>query len=156
MTEVDTIFTAFNFIVSIQLGDATTDPLCDAAFAECSGLEVVMDVKKIREGGNNVGPVQLAGPTSYGTLSLKRGMTRSLDLWDWVERVARDDGRSLRATCEVEMLPMDRSDPVLTFVLTGCLPTKIKAPALNALSGQVAIEELDIAYESLHLRRGGQ
>ena len=82
-------FTAFNFRVSIALGDQSTDPLCDAAFSECGGLEVVTEVKTIREGGNNNRPVHLTGPVSYGTLSLKRGMTSSFDLWDWVDRVSR-------------------------------------------------------------------
>jgi len=27
--------------------------LCNAAFAECDGLDMTMDVKSIREGGNN-------------------------------------------------------------------------------------------------------
>ena len=34
------------------------------------------------------------------------------------------------------------------FELTGCLPQKLKAPTLNAKDGLVAIEELQVAYES--------
>jgi phage tail-like protein len=146
-------FTAFNFHVNVLLGDQATDPLCEAAFAECAGLEVTHQIKTIREGGNNSRPIHLAGPTAYGTLALKRGMTESFDLWDWVDRVNRDGERHLRATCEVEMLAADRSGPVATFVLTGCLPAKLKAPALNALTGLLAIEEMEIAYETLSLRR---
>jgi phage tail-like protein len=151
-------FTAFNFRVSITLGDQSTDPLCDAAFSECGGLEVATAVKTIREGGNNNRPIHLTGPVSYGTLSLKRGMTSSFDLWDWVDRVTRDGERHLRATCAVELLAADRTGPVATFLLTGCLPAKLKAPALNAASGLVAIEELEIAYEMLTLQKppGGE
>lgn len=144
-------FTTFNFNVSIMLGDQSTDPLCEAAFAECGGLEVANGVKTIREGGNNNRPIHLAGPISYGTLSLKRGMTASFDLWDWFDRVTRDGERHLRATCEVEMLSPSGSNSVATFVLTGCLPVKLKAPGLNAQTGAVAIEEMEIAYEMLTL-----
>jgi phage tail-like protein len=147
------LFTAFNFRVNILLGEGGRDPLCDAAFAECGGLEVATEVKTIREGGNNNRPIHLAGPVSYGTLSLKRGMTSTFDLWTWVERVTRDGQRHLRATCEVEMLAADRSGPEAVFVLTGCLPTRLKAPALNAQTGLVAIEELEIAYEMLSLQQ---
>ncbi len=146
-------FPAFNFAVSIRLGDSGTDPLCEAAFAECSGLEVTTAVKTIRQGGDNNRPVHLSGPVNYGTLSLKRGMTSAFDLWDWVERVTRDGERHLRATCEVELLAADRTGPVVTFVLSGCLPVAIKAPALDALAGGVAIEQLDVAYEMLTLQR---
>jgi phage tail-like protein len=149
------LFTAFNFHVNVLLGDQGTDPLCEAAFAECAGLEMTTQVKTIREGGNNNRPIHLSGPTGYGTLSLKRGMTSSFDLWDWVDRVSRDDQRHLRATCEVEMLAADRTGPVATFVLIGCLPTKLKAPALNAQTGLVAIEEMEIVYEMLTLRKPG-
>ena len=154
MTEIAPLFTAFNFHVSILLGDAG-DPLCDAAFAECAGLEMSMAVTTIREGGSNGAPVHLTGPVSYANLTLKRGMSRRLDLWNWMERVARDDERSLRATCEVEMLAADRTGPVAVFVLTGCLPVKLKAPALNAQTGMVAIEELEIVYQTMSLRAGG-
>jgi phage tail-like protein len=82
-------------------------------------------------------------------------MSRRFDLWNWMERVARDDERSLRATCEVEMLAADRTGPVAVFVLTGCLPVKLKAPALNAQTGMVAVEELEVAFETMSLRAGG-
>ena len=39
-----------------------------------------------------------------------------------------------------------------TFALERCLPLKVKAPPLNAREGNVAIEELQVAYESLRLR----
>lgn len=150
-------FTSFNFNVSILLGDGG-DPLCDAAFSECAGLEVTHEITTIREGGNNTRPIHLRGPVTYGTLALKRGMTAAFDLWDWMDRVAHDDGAHLRATCEVEMLAADRSGPVVTFVLQGCVPTKIAAPALDAQSGMVAIEELEVAYDLLTLQRpsGGE
>lgn len=147
-------FTAFNFTVEIALPDAG-QPLCEAAFAECSGLEVTTEVKTIREGGNNNQPVHLAGPVSYAQLSLKRGMTTSFDLWDWFERVLRDGQQHLRATCEVHVLSGDRTRDTAVFVLTGCLPTKLKAPTLNAKDGQIAIEEMQIAYELLSLKKPG-
>ena len=41
------------------------------------------------------------------------------------------------------------------FVLQRCLPVKLKAPPLNAKDGAVAIEELQLVYESLTLKRPG-
>ncbi len=144
-------YTAFNFAVSILLGDGSTDPLCDAAFAECSGLEVTHEVTTIREGGSNNRPIHLRGPVSYGTLALQRGMTADIGLWRWMDRVTRDDGAHLRATCQVDLLASDRSATVATFVLRGCVPTKLTAPTLDAQSGLVALEELELAYELLTL-----
>ena len=55
----------FNFEVRIVSGD-DGDPVAEAGFAECSGMEMTAAPKTIREGGNNGGPIHLAGPISYG------------------------------------------------------------------------------------------
>ena len=144
-------YSTFNFVVTIALG-GDGDPLCEAAFSECSGLEASAAVKTIREGGNNTQPIHLVGPVSYGKLMLKRGMTETFDLWDWFDRVQRDTDTHLRATCQVDVLGADGGDdPVFSFALGGCIPVKIKAPGLNAKDGALAIEEMEIAYESLRL-----
>ena len=145
-------FTAFNFSVTITL-DGESAALCDAAFSECSGLELTAGVKTIRQGGDNGRAIHLAGPVSYGQLTLKRGMTDSFDLWDWFERVLTE--RALRAKCEVAMLSADRQRTTAAFVLTGCLPLKLRVPTLDAKDGALAIEEMQIAYETLALKTGG-
>jgi len=142
-------FSAFNFSVEIT-PDGTSAPLCSAAFAECDGLEMTMDVKTIREGGNNGVQVKLAGPVSYGQLTLRRGMTSSPDLWQWFERVVRDP--RVRASAVVVLYAPDRTTKRATWTLARCVPIKIKAPALNAKDGIVAIEEMQLGYESLQLR----
>jgi phage tail-like protein len=144
------IVTAFNFSVEITIGDRA--PACDAAFSECDGLEVNQEVKTIREGGNNGVQVRMAGPSTYGTLILKRGMTTSnFDLWDWFERVQTEPG--LRAHAEVTVIAPDHITEQVRWILYGCRPLKLKAPPLNAKDGMVAVEELQVAYESLKLQR---
>jgi phage tail-like protein len=143
-------FTSFNFLVLIDLSKVTDakNPACDASFAECDGLEMTLEPKTIREGGRNTGPVHLAGAVSYGQLSLKRGMTRGFDLWKWFDKVAGPAGGGFRTTASVIMRASDLSDEAV-FKLRGCLPVKLKASALNAKDGLVAIEEMQIAYENL-------
>jgi phage tail-like protein len=142
------LFTAFNFSVEIALPGVVK--AYGVAFSECDGLELNQEVKTIREGGNNGVQVRLAGPTTYGTLTLKRGMTASFDLWDWFEQSQHEPG--LIASATVVVRAADRSEQ-MSFVLHGCRPLKLKAPALNAKDGAVAIEELQIAYSSLRLKR---
>jgi phage tail-like protein len=141
-------FTAFNFSVEITVDAA---PLCDAAFSECDGLEMNQEVKTIREGGNNGVQVRMAGPTAYGTLTLKRGLTSSFDLWDWFERSRNDP--SLTASAAVVLNAQDNATERARFVLQGCRPLKLKAPPLNAKDGMVAVEELQVAYQSLELQK---
>lgn len=144
-------FTAFNFSVELSVPDFD-GLLCSASFAECDGLEMSMEVKTIREGGNNVQQLRLVGPVSYGQLTLRRGMTPNFDLWQWFESVHADP-RRYRAQGEVLLLAPDGHTPRARFLLDRCLPVKLKAPALNAKDGMVAIEELQLAYQSLVLFR---
>lgn len=143
-------FVAFNFSVEINVPDLSPK-VCNAAFAECDGLEVTMDVKTIREGGNNGRQIRLTGPMNFGQLTLKRGMTSTFDLWNWIEKTLENPG--LRADAEVVILATDGKTERARFVLTRCVPVKLKAPPLNAKDGVIAIEEFQLAYESLSLKR---
>ena len=139
-------FTTFNFKVNLRYGDETP-VICEAEFSECDGLEMNIEPKTIREGGNNGQQIHLTGPVSYGQLTLKRGMTVNFDLWKWFEDVQQD--RSLRASGDVLILSSDRETEDVKLSLTGCLPIKLKAPSLNAKDGAIAIEEMQVAYETL-------
>jgi len=142
-------FIAFNFAVEINRGNDGA-PLVNAAFSECDGLEMSMEVKTIREGGSNDRQIRLNGALAYGQLTLKRGMTENFDLWKWFQDSV-DDPR-LRADAEVVLLGADGSTERAHFHLSRCVPVKLKAPALNARDGQIAVEELQIAYETLQLK----
>lgn len=159
--------TTFNFEVIIQLpgsGDSA-GALCEAAFSECDGLELSVSPKTITEGGNNAAQTHLAGPVSYGQLTLKRGMTQTLDLWDWFSQTTRTDGYGLRADAVVRLYPSSAvpqtasssaeggsGGPAFTFILRKCLPVKMRAPTFSASDGAVAIEEMQLVYERLELK----
>jgi phage tail-like protein len=137
-------FTAFNFRVEILLPGAA-EPLCEAAFAECDGLELRHEVIKVREGGDASSHRLFAGSLSFGEITLRRGMTESFDLWKWFA------DPSLRADARVTILAED-GDPRAVFLLRRCLPVRLKAPRLDAMRSAVAVEELQIACEALALQ----
>ena len=145
-------FSAFNFGVEIVRSDASS-PLVSAAFSECDGLEMGMEIKTIREGGSNDRQIRLAGPATVGQLTLKRGMTdASFDLWKWMSDSIADP--SLRAEAEVVLYGADGASERARFVLSRCLPTRLKAPTLNAKDGAIAVEELQLAYERITVKPG--
>ena len=143
-------FTAFNFGVEIRV-DGVAMQVCDAAFQECDGLEMTMDVKTIREGGNNGKEIRLTGPLKFGQVTMKRGMTVTFDLWDWFNLMLTN--QSLRADAEVVIFAADGQTERARFVLSRCVPVKLKSPPLNARDGGVAIEEFQLAYETLSLKK---
>ena len=147
-------FTAFNFEVQLRVSDhkahGLSDPLVDGEFAECDGLEMTMEPKTLKEGGNNTSQVHLVGQVTYGNLTLKRGMTANLDLWNWFSLATSGPTRGLSAEGTIVMRN-ERGAPRMQYELAGCLPIKLKGGALNAKDGQVAVEELQLVYGSLSL-----
>ena len=156
MANPDQPITTFRFEVVLDLDEPSpglSSPLCDAAFAECDGLDMTMQTKTLEVGGVNDRQVHLIGPVTYGQLTLKRGMTDNLQLWTWFAEGTRP-GSVLTAHGEVTIWNADGS-PALQLTLTRCLPVKMRAPALNARDGLVAIEELSLVYEKLDIATAG-
>lgn len=144
---------------SLAADAADGSALCNGAFQEVSGLEIGMDVGEHLEGGRNDGAIRCAGRARYAPIVLRRGMfyggaggRAGLDrsLWQWfqdtvagVRPIARYDG-------VIEVLGSG-SEVVATWEFDRGLPARIRGPALNARTGDVAIEELHIAHEGLRL-----
>jgi phage tail-like protein len=148
-TDTQHLFGAFNFSVEIDV-PGISGKVCNAAFAECDGLELTHEVKTIREGGNNRAQIRLSGPASFGTVTLKRGMTPNMHLWQWFDAVVKNP--ALRAHGEVVMFARAQGQERARFLLERCVPVKLKAPPLNARDGVVAVEELQLACESITLK----
>jgi phage tail-like protein len=154
---VDPPYTAFRFEVILTLDSppvGVTNPVCNAAFAECSGLEINMEPKTFRQGGDNSRQLHGIGPATYGQLTLRRGMTTNLALWQWMVS-ALQPGHVSRAQGQVTLWDADGT-PRLSFTLTDCLPTRVAGPQLNAQNGQVAFEEVRLVYSSLTVKPAGE
>jgi len=125
-------------------------PLCSGSFSEASGIEATMSPRAIREGGRNFGQVQRPGPTAFGSLTLKRGVTSAQDLFTWFDLVANRErfGRLLNGQIDI----YSGTDIAFSWMLVNVLPVKFKGPDLSATAAQVAIEELQLAYEQLSLQ----
>ena len=129
----------------------------DAAFQECTGLEIEMDVQEYLEGGRNDGVVRRVGRAKYQTLVLKRGMfftgeQVNSDAWSWIQGVVSGIRPVRRYDGLVEVMTGAGDDTVVArWAFDRGLPAKVVGPQLNAKTGEVAIEELHIAHEGLRL-----
>jgi phage tail-like protein len=130
----------------------------DGAFQECSGLEIEMDVQEYQEGGRNNGVVRRVGRAKVAPIVLKRGMfyagpadSRADDtLWAWMQSILNDVRPVPRYDGLIHVMSGDRTVRA-TWVFERGLPAKVKGPELNGKTGEIAIEELHIAHEGLHL-----
>lgn len=151
----------FRFQVALRRSDgsgsgSTPPSLGNGGFQECSGLEVEMDVQEHLEGGRNDGVVRLAGRAKYQPIVLKRGMFRAgegganRELWVWIQGAVSGTRPLARYDGSVHVLG-EGQEIVASWAFRRGLPAKVSGPALNAKTGDVAIEELHIAHEGLEL-----
>lgn len=135
-------FPAFNFILELPIGVS--------GFSEITGANAEQDLIEYREGSDPVGWVsKIPGLNKFGDITLKRGYTDNKALWDWREQLI--DGQVLRYDGAIHLRDEGRSNVVLTWKFEHALPKKLSAPAFNAKTNEVAIEELVLAVESLKL-----
>jgi phage tail-like protein len=142
-------FIPFRFQVQLTLPQsAGGGSVCNGAFSEVSGLEASMAPKTLKEGGRNWGEVQLAGPTTFATVVLKRGVTDAEGLWRLFDRNFRQSYYSTRLGCQIQLLNPENPDKAaMVWTLDNVLPIKFKGPDLNSTANQVAIEELHLNHE---------
>jgi phage tail-like protein len=146
----------FNFFVEFFVDSTTSDApgqdqsICSGAFSECTGLEATMEPKVIKEGGRNYGAIQRPGPVTFGTVILKRGMTRSRDLWYWFDLVNGQHKYAYRLSAVIQLYDVE-NELILMWRLARVLPIKFKAADLNARATDVGVEELHLAHEGVTL-----
>ncbi|HEX9932688.1 MAG TPA: phage tail protein [Allosphingosinicella sp.] len=134
------------FFFSIDLGDGKLQ-----GFSEVSGLE--SDVKPIeyRHGDSPVfSPIKMPGLRSVGVVTLKKGVfAKDSVFWDWFNEAQLKIIK--RRTVVISLLD-ENATPKMTWTLTKAWPTKITGTDLKSDCDEVAIETLEIAYESLAVK----
>jgi phage tail-like protein len=134
-------YRCFNFLVEI-------DAVTVAGFSEVSGLTAETEVIEYRTGGTLGGARKLAGLTKYANITLKRGMTQNLELWNWYKNVV--EGKTDRRSASIVLLN-EAHQELLRWSVVDAWPGKWDGPALNARHNEIAIETLELAHEGLEL-----
>ncbi|MDJ1174824.1 phage tail protein [Roseofilum capinflatum] len=120
-----------------------------ASFSECSGFGVNMKKETLLEGGLNDQQHILVGHAEFDDVTLKRGMTNDLTFWNWLSETLSSYPKT-RYNLNILMFNQ-AGETQLQWSLLEAIPVSWKAPALQADSSSVAIEELTLAYEGIEL-----
>ncbi|HWC28776.1 MAG TPA: phage tail protein [Dehalococcoidia bacterium] len=117
-----------------------------ATFAECSGLGLTIATDKIEEGGVNYTTRKVPGRADFTNLVLKRGVTESTDLFDWVMETL--NGRCKRKTVTLHVLaPGNRPSEITFYEFIRAFPVKWTGPTFQVSSNAAAIETLELAHD---------
>lgn len=124
------------------------DGLTLAGFSEVIIGPSTTEVIEYREGTDPTHVRKLPGLTKYGSVTLKRGVTTSLELFDWHRRVAT--GQIASARKQVAIVIQDESGAdIARYVVSEAWPSKYDAPDLNAKGNEVLVETLELVNEGI-------
>src|SRR5262249_1421663 len=137
----------FNFVVTLtdssSLLTITLSAMRQAAvagFSECSGLDSLMKVEEYGEGGDKGMKRKFPTRNGDGNLKLRSGVTSSDDLWQW--HLSYLQGRGKRRDGTV-ILQDTLQRPIRVWHFVRGMPVKWTGPTMQAMQGQLAIEELE-------------
>ena len=143
------------------MADATKDPLVSAwfgiefqgavvgAFRECTGLGSENAVVEEKASGPKGAYVlkKIPGRLKYNNITLKRGLTDSMDMWKWRQQVELGDIDGARKNGSIVMYDQ-KSNEVARWNFVNAWPNKLAGPTANATNNEIALEELEITVES--------
>lgn len=136
-------------VTSIALTPLIINPL--AGFTECSGLEMTLETEDYPEGGNNGTVLKFPKRAKWSEITLKKGITRNSDLFDWYYAFTQGEGKRKDGLI---ILMTEAHEPHTVWNFRRGLPVKYAGPQLNAQQSNVAIESITIAHEGIALMSG--
>jgi phage tail-like protein len=119
-------------------------------FTEVAGVgseNEVVEHKVVSEKGVEV-ILRIPGRLKWGDITLKRGITSSMDLWDWRKKV--EDGKVKDARKNGSIVMFDRElKEAARWNFVNAWPSKISGPSPKADSNEIGVEELTIVHEHI-------
>jgi phage tail-like protein len=103
-----------------------------------------------REGTDPTYQRKLSGLTKYGNITLKWGITDSMDLYTWYKDVLDKGAQDNRKKISIILIDEQGSEKS-RWDIEECWPTKYDPPDFSAKGGEVAIETLELVAE--HYKR---
>jgi len=122
------------------------DGITQAGFSEASGFDVSIDAIDYREGNEPTHVRKLPGLTKYGNVTLKWGITDSMELYNWHQQIVAGDIQRK----DLAIIVKDEADgDKARFEITAAWPMKYDPMDLNAKGNDVSIETLELVNEGV-------
>jgi phage tail-like protein len=122
------------------------DGIQQTGMCEVSGLEAAIEAVEYREGTDPTHVRYSSGLAKYGRLTLKWGITNSLEIYNWFKNCI--DGNVDARNMAVIALDSQGNEKA-RWILTEAWPVKYQAPDFNAKGNEVAMETVEIVYEGM-------
>lgn len=139
----DAIWPLPKFFFTVTLGDDDT-----VSFQEVDGLDSETQVIEYRHGNSPVFyPIKMPGLGKVGNVTMRKGIfVNDNKFWDWYNEIKLNT--IARRTITISLLD-EEGNPRMTWSLNNAWPTKITGTDLKSEGNEVAVESVEIAYETL-------
>lgn len=139
----DAVWPLPKFFFTVTLGDDTS-----VSFQEVDGLDSETQVIEYRHGNNpSFYPIKMPGLGRVGNVTLRKGIfVNDKKFWDWYGEIKMNTIK--RRTVVISLLDQDAA-PKMTWTLNNAWPTKVTGTDLKSEGNEVAVETVEVAYETL-------
>jgi phage tail-like protein len=120
-------------------------------FTECSGIgseNELIEHKVVDEKGRE-SIQKIPGRLKWQDITLKRGITSNMDIWDWRDQIVEGKVDDARKNGSIVMFDQ-AGDEVARWNFENAWPLKVSGPSMKADSNEFGIEELVITHEGLY------
>jgi len=118
----------------------------EAGFNEVSFADTTTDPVEYREGNEPPRFRKLSGLTKYGNITLKWGITDSMKLYEWRQRIIDHGAEGERKTVSIVLIDEAGNDKA-SWVIEEAWPSKYDPTDFSAKGNEVAIETLELVHE---------
>jgi phage tail-like protein len=140
MSDREDPLVGFHFSIDIQ-------GVIQGFFTECSGLgseTETIEHKVVRDGIEVV--MQVPGRLKWESITLKRGITSNIDIWNWRKEV--ENGNVAKARRDGSIVMYDQTlTEVARWNFERAWPSKVSGPQPKSDSNELGVEELVIVHE---------
>ena len=117
-------------------------------FQEVSGLSSVAQAIEYRAGNSAIfSTIKMPGLKKVGNVTMKKGIfVTDQNLWTWFNSIAMNT--ITRQTVVVNLMD-ETGAPRMIWTLNNAFPTKLTGTDMKSDGNEVAVESIEIAYETL-------
>ncbi len=124
------------------------DGIQTASFAEATIPDSTTESVDYREGTDLPHQRKLSGLTKYGSITLKKGITDSMDLYNWKKQVEDSGAINARKSISLILIDEEGNDKAQWNILEAW-PTKYDSSDFSAKANDVVIETFEILHEGV-------
>lgn len=119
-------------------------------FTEANGIgseHEIVEHKAVDDSGHEI-VQKIPGRLKWENVTLKRGITDAMDIWDWRKLV--EDGKLGDARTNCSIIMMDRNyEDVARWDFVNAWPSKVSGPSVKSDSNEFGVEEVTLVHEGM-------